>query len=161
VLVNNPMRVAIYYRWSLVLPLCLPIAVILALVPLAPYLNSLPPPLATPIMILVWSLLAGGVPYVISACGLWFWMRGKSERGLRRIAYAAPLVMLGVYALCLLALSLAIEPEPPFTSAWWIDGTLVFFAYSAMLIMLLGYLYVVVVDGLRWFLKRKGVVVEA
>ena len=154
------MRVTTYYRWSLVLPLCLPIAVILALVPLAPYLNSMPVPLTTPIMVLVWSLLAGGVPYVISACALWFWMRGKSERGLRRITYVAPLVMIGVYALCCLALALVVAPDPVFTSAWWSD-LLVFVAYSAALIIALGYGYVVVVDGVRWFLKRKRLVVEA
>jgi len=154
--VEPPMRVTTYYRWSLALPICLPLAVILALAPLTLVQDSVPFPLTAVLVVFVWSLIMGGVPYLILAGGLWFWMRGKSERGLRRITYLAPLVMIGVYALCLVALSLALGlgPEP------W-ESTLGFMALSAVSILGLGYLYVFFIDGLRWFLKRKGIVVEA
>lgn len=90
------MRVITYYRWSLVFPLALPVV----LVPLSAYLEHLPSPLAFVVGLLVLSLLVGRVPYVILACGLWLWMRGKSEQAIHCASYVAPLAMIGVFALC-------------------------------------------------------------
>lgn len=90
-----------YYRWALVLPLLLP-----ALASPLALLNPLPPLLAVLTMYLFWSVLIGGVPYLLFAIGFLLWTRGASEKRVRAGILLSPLVYTAVLMVCFTALLL-------------------------------------------------------
>lgn len=92
------MSVRSYYRWALALPLLVP-----ALAWPLTLLNPLPGGLAVVAMFLFWSMLVGGVPYVLFAAGFLLWMRGRSDDRVRRAILAAPLLFAVWLAICLTA----------------------------------------------------------
>lgn len=97
------MSVRSYYRWALALPLLVPaLALPLTL------LNPLPGGLALVTMLLYWSLLVGGVPYVLFAAGFLLWMRGRPNDAVRTGIRVAPLVYAAWLTFCL-ALFLAVD----------------------------------------------------
>ena len=81
------MTVRSYYRWALALPLLVP-----ALAWPLTLLNPLPGGLAVVAMFLYWSVLVGGVPYVLFAAGFLLWMRGRPDDQVRTGIQVAPLV---------------------------------------------------------------------
>jgi hypothetical protein len=89
------MSTRVYYRLSLALPFVLP-AVTSAVVYLLDVGNA---PGVLALVWIVWivllsSLIYGGVPYAILAAGLLWWSRGKNEERLLGSLYLAPVVML-------------------------------------------------------------------
>lgn len=122
------MSVKSYYRWALVLPLLLP-----ALAwPLALF-NPLPPVLAAVAMYLFWSVLIGGVPYLLFAVGFLLWTRDASEGRVRTGILLSPLVYTAVLMACFTALQ-AVEGDTPSSG-----DSLLFFAVFGLLF---GYAYV-------------------
>lgn len=93
------MSVKSYYRWALVLPLLLPAVAW----PLALF-NPLPPVLAAVTMYLFWSVLIGGVPYLLFAIGFLLWTRGASGERVRTGILLSPLVYTTVLMACFTAL---------------------------------------------------------
>jgi hypothetical protein len=130
-----------YYRWALVLPLLLP-----ALAwPLALF-NPLPPVLAAVAMYLFWSVLIGGVPYLLFAIGFLLWTRGASGERVRRGILVSPLVYTAVLMAC-------------FTALRWVEGnnpsngdSLLFFAVFGLLF---GYGYVGLAEVGRVLLRTR------
>lgn len=93
------MSVKSYYRWTLVLPLLLP-----ALASPLALFNPLPPLPAAVLMFLFWSVLIGGVPYLLFAIGFLLWTRGASGERVRRGILVSPLVYTAVLMICFTAL---------------------------------------------------------
>lgn len=123
------------YKWSLALPVLVP----LALLPLALSWQTAPGPVQWVLQVLVFSLMYGGVPYVVLVSALVWWMRGKGEREIRRALGLAPLLMLPIFWVCLWGYLLwTTWPEVRPADFW---GTLVLSEY----VIVLGYAYVLVV----------------
>lgn len=91
------MSVGTYYRWTLALPLAVPAL----LSPLMLVGDDLPDPLRTLLGLLFYSVIIGGVPYVLFAAGFLGWMRGKSDREVRVAILVAPLLYTAVLFICL------------------------------------------------------------
>lgn len=91
------MSVQSYYRGALLLPLVVP-ALFSALLLLG---DRLPPGLAGITFLLYWSLLIGGIPYLVFAGGFLLWARGRSEREVRRGILLSPLVYAPLLMICL------------------------------------------------------------
>ena len=138
-------RTTTFYRWTLLLPVVIPVLAGVAIWILQLESIGL---IAVP---LVLSLSIGGVPYVIGGLGLFFWMRGKRGSEIGRISYWVPLLLLPLLWLWMIVLT---WPEPVrqefrlvvsmimYFSAWWLG---------------LGYAYVALIhlarfaaEGLGW-----------
>jgi hypothetical protein len=138
-------RTTTFYRWTLLLPVVIPVLAGVAIWILQLESIGL---IAAP---LVLSLSYGGVPYVIGGLGLFFWMRGKRGSEIGRISYWVPLLLLPLLWLWMMVLT---WPEPVrqefrlvvsmimYFSAWWLG---------------LGYAYVALIhlarfaaEGLGW-----------
>ncbi len=92
------MSIQSYYRRALALPVVVP-----ALVSMLLLLETrLPPDVGVVVFLLYWSLLIGGVPYVLFAVGFVLWARGRSDRELRRGMLLAPLVYALVLVVCVM-----------------------------------------------------------
>jgi hypothetical protein len=90
------MSIKSYYRWALLLPLAVPaIASPLLLV------QSMPPLLAAVVWFLFWSVLIGGIPYVVFATAFLLWMRRLPEHRVRTCILFSPLVYAAVLLTCL------------------------------------------------------------
>lgn len=90
------MSVRSYYRWALALPLLVP-----ALVSPLTLLDPLPDGVRVVTMFLYWSVLIGGVPYVLFAIGFLLWMRGRPDAAVRTGILMSPLVYAAWLVLCL------------------------------------------------------------
>lgn len=93
------MSVKTYYRWALLLPLVLPA---LAL-PLA-RVDLLPPGVDVLVMLLTWSLMVGGIPYVLFAAGFLVWMGRVPEDRVRGGILLSPVIYTAVLIACFSAL---------------------------------------------------------
>lgn len=130
------MSIRSYYRRALVLPLLLP-ALTLPLVLLE---VRVPDGLGLAAFLLYWSLLIGGIPYVLFAAGFLLWSRGRSDGEVRRAILLSPMVYAAVLMVCAVGF-LAID-----SSVFWnnVDdvGTLgvtaVLFGYAYVLLAELG-----------------------
>ena len=88
------MSVRSYYRWALALPLLVPaLAWLLALVEPGDVVRAA-------LLLLYWSVVIGGVPYLLFAAGFLLWMRRVPEDRLRRGILLAPLVYTPVLLVC-------------------------------------------------------------
>ncbi|HEX6372935.1 MAG TPA: hypothetical protein VF006_28690 [Longimicrobium sp.] len=133
------MSVKSYYRWALVLPLLLP-----ALASPLALLNPLPPLLALVAMYLFWSVLIGGVPYLLFTIGFLLWTRGASEERVRRAILVSPLLYTAVLMACFTALLLV---EGSWSGSG--DSLVLFGAFG----LLFGYGYVGVAEAGRVLLR--------
>ena len=78
------------YKLSLLLPIIVPILFAPALF----FIRSIGESGATVLMTILYSLVYGGIPYLILVGILLFWMRGKDETQIRRALLLSPLLML-------------------------------------------------------------------
>jgi hypothetical protein len=85
-----------YYRWALVLPLALPLLSTGLML-----LDGMPSLVNAVNLYLYWSLLLGGIPYVLFATGFLLWSRGRSDAQVRRGILLAPLVFTPWLVVCL------------------------------------------------------------
>ena len=134
-----------YYRWALLLPLVVPaVFSLLALVPEP----RVPQAVGALLMFLFYSLLIGGIPYVLFALGFLVWSRGRDARSVRKAIYVSPLTYAGVLSACVLGYA-----------AW--DGDLTHQGAGGTLILLgscafvFGYAYVALAELLRVWLGAR------
>src|SRR5918993_3410861 len=93
-----------YFQISLLLPIAAPL-VSLSFAGLFASPSPGPAPGWRVVLLLLFgSLLFGGVPYILFAAGLLFWMRGKGAREVQRMTYVAPLLFIPVFVSCAVAL---------------------------------------------------------
>jgi Trk-type K+ transport system membrane component len=122
------MSIKSYYRWALLLPLAVP-----ALASPLLLVQSMPPLLVAVLWFLFWSVLIGGIPYVVFATAFLLWMRRLPEHRVRTGILLSPLVYAAVLFTCLTLFLL-------------VDGSLANSAESlggvVMLGLLFGYGYV-------------------
>lgn len=93
------------YRFSIWLPLLVPMAVILAMNVLLKGFGVPKPSglLDVALETLASSAVFGGLPYVLLALWATRWIRGRSEPEIRRLMFMAPLLMIGVFvAACMI-----------------------------------------------------------
>lgn len=136
--VEATMSVKSYYRWALALPLLVPaLASPLALLDAGGVVG-------VALFFLFWSVVIGGVPYLLFAGGFLLWMRRVPEHRVRRGILLAPLAYTAVLLACF-ALFLVI------------DGTLANSSDSlgslAVFSLFFGYLYVILAEAGRAFLR--------
>jgi hypothetical protein len=140
------MPVKNYYRWALLLPLAVP-----ALASLLLLVEPRSPGLGLVLMYLFWSLLIGGVPYLLFAAGFVVWMRRAPEHRLRAGILLSPLIYAAVLLVC-------------FTLFLVVDGTLVnsveFLGTLAIFAVLFGYAYVALAEAGRALLGAAPVRAE-
>jgi hypothetical protein len=135
--------VATFFRWSLAMPLVLPLLVL----PLGLARNEV----GGLGFLLLMSLVFGGVPYLVFAALLLWWSRGKSEAQLRRAGLLAPVLMLPVYWLCLIldtAITRQIVRDPADL------GNLMF--TLSLFILTFGYAYVILAMAMLALFTRLG-----
>ena len=136
-----------YFQISLLLPIA---------VPLVSLFFASPGPLRgwrVVLLLLFGSLLLGGIPYLLFAAGLLFWMRGKSAREVQRMTYVAPLLFIPVFVSCAVALAIL---ELILSGTNKVEAGLVLL--SCALILIFGYVYVLAVNVSHAILKAIGVV---
>lgn len=96
--------------------------------------------------IFLFSLLIGGVPYLIFVAGVLLWSRGRSDSAIRKLSFIAPLLFVLVTAAIspvALLFGLPLREIPVFIAA---------FAFYALIF---GYLYVFIVNSVyEVFLAR-------
>jgi hypothetical protein len=129
-----------YYRRVLVLPVLMP-----ALASALLLLGELPPGLGVVVFVLYWSLLLGGVPYLLFAGGFMLWARGRTDRQVRTGILLAPLV----YAPLLMACFVAFLAVDGTFGNGGVEGTLELGGFA----VLFGYGYVVLAELGRVLLR--------
>jgi len=140
-----------YFQISLLLPIAAPLVSL--------FIASLfagPGPLRgwrVVLLLLFGSLLLGGIPYILFAAGLFFWMRGKSAREVQRMTYVAPLLFIPVFVSCAVALAIL---ELILSGNNKVEAGLVLLGCAVILIF--GYVYVLAVNVSHAILKAIGVV---
>jgi hypothetical protein len=131
----------IFYRSSLALPLAVPLLVIL-LFRIAPW--HPPAAVGTALAYVGISIFFGGIPYAALATWGLFWIGHHSESEIRARAVVAPLLMVPAYGLqCAIAAAVG----------GGVDVAVRIFFLGSVLILILGYAYVLVVFGLRTALR--------
>jgi hypothetical protein len=94
------------YRFSIWLPLIVPLAVI-AIMNLLIKGLGMPKPsgfVDVALEALAYSAIYGGLPYILlAAWGTW-WIRGRSEPDIRRLMFLAPLLMVALFAVACLVM---------------------------------------------------------
>lgn len=132
------MSVKSYYRWTLLLPLLVPaLASPLSLLESRGGLGAV-------LFFLYWSVIIGGVPYLLFAAGFLVWMRRVPDERVRIGILVSPLVYTAVL---LVALTLFLLVDGAFPSS---GDSLGFFAVCSLVI---GYFYVALAEGGRAFLR--------
>ena len=141
------MNVTRAYKLSLLLPILVPALFAPALL----FIRSLTEGAATVLMVIITSVVYGGVPYLILVVLLLRWMRGKSEAQIRRALMLSPLLMLiifqavaGVWVACFS------EARPRINQ--FMGSLLVLTPF----VLLFGYAYVGAAFGLIRVLKRRN-----
>lgn len=129
------MRPSQLYKWSLALPVLVPVV----LWPLALSWRTAPERVQWVLQVLVLSLVYGGLPYLVLVSALLWWMRGKEDREIRRALRLAPLLMLPIFWGCLWGYLLWTSWPEVRASDFW--GALELSGY----VIVLGYVYVLVV----------------
>lgn len=135
-----------YYRRAMFLPLVLPFAAM----PLYPLIDgaALPGLVAFAIGLLFWSLVIGGVPYVVFLVLFLRWMRGKTARRVRRAVLMAPLrytsVLFAWVLVWVVPLALLDGGRLETRAVWALTACA----------LVVGYAYVALAEAGRWLLER-------
>jgi hypothetical protein len=122
------MSIYTIYRACVWLPIFVPAAVILVA-------NTFDVRLSNGVAweVLAYSLLYGGLPYVVLATWATWWVGGRTEAEIRRLMFRAPLLMVAVFVPVSLAVGLVVGVFEPFAAVA---------ALGAAVIVPLGYAYV-------------------
>lgn len=97
----------------------------------------------------MYSLPSAGMPYILFALGLAWWMQGKAPNVLRQATLWAPMLFVPCAWLGIVAQS-ALLHDPAGTGG--VGGSLMI----ALGVLLVGYTYVGVVEAARWYGERIG-----
>ncbi len=132
------MNIIRIYKFSLVLPLIVPLLI------------ALFPPFIT---VALYAFVVGGIPYIFLA-GLLLWlMRGKSEEQVRKILMWSPVLMLLVFDALGLFIGVFILPKGRVSDN--LMGFALTLLFLSQLILFIGYAYVLIVFGYVALLKRQ------
>jgi uncharacterized membrane protein len=123
-----------YFQLSLLLPLILPVIVLLLFEP--SFANG------GIVLILMFSLYFGALPYLLFVIGLLFWMRRKDVREIQRMTFIAPLVFTGFFITCVITV---IPIQLLMIGEVRIEADVVF--QCCVVILTLGYAYVLVANA--------------
>lgn len=146
------MSTTLAYKWSLAIPIILP----MLLFPVMYSGANLPEWLETVVAVIVWSGLLGGIPYAIVAVLLLLWARSRGEAQIRRGLLLSPLIMLLVFG-AFLGIVRLLQNLKGLEGLHYREVM----AFSIPCILILGYVYVGIVFGVVWLLRRKGVLISA
>lgn len=138
---EGPMPLKSYYRWALLLPVVVPALTL----PLIPVVDSLPPLAVVALIYLWWSMLLGGIPYLLFAGAFLAWMREQPDARVRRGILLAPIAYVLVLAVCT-ALFLVVDG----TFSWETLGLVAAFGLA------FGYAYVAIAEGGRLLVRAGG-----
>lgn len=129
------------FQYSLVLPLIPPLLVL----PLWFVRESINENSAGAFVLIViaYSGIVGGIPYLILAAALLIWMRNKDLVLIRRVLLISPVLMLPIFSVCLGIYTMFFERHPSLNEY---SFGLIFFS---VFIVLFGYTYVGLVFGLE------------
>lgn len=133
------MSLKTYYRRALLLPVVLPF--------LAYPLLLLGDGVGSGTIMLQYSLVIGGIPYLLFAGGFLLWMRGRTERAVHVGILLSPLVYAMVMMTCL---TVFLGADGMFQSGLEMLG--IAGAFS----LLFGYAYVALAEAGRVLLRRRG-----
>jgi hypothetical protein len=141
------MNVKPVYKLSLLLPIIVPVL----FAPTLLFFKSLSESTATVLMIIITSLVYGGVPYLILVGLLLRWMRDKNEAQIRRALILSPLFMIVIFQLVAgVYIALFSEARPRINQ--FIGSLIILTPF----ILLFGYAYVGIAFGLiRVWKKRR------
>jgi tetratricopeptide (TPR) repeat protein len=137
-----------YFLFSFLLPIILPLVTLL--VTRAGFRES-----NSGVLILWGSLLIGGVPYILFLAALFYWARDKDFKAIQRVTPIAPLLFIPVFVYCALAI---IPLQILKTGEVRVEGNVVF--NFCILILILGYFYVLLANGGFYLLKFIGFIKE-
>ena len=128
-----------YYRVTLALPL--PVSAVVYLLGRSKLVPAIPD--------VVWySMLVGGIPYLLLAAVMFFWVKGRSEQAIHQVIYMSPFFMVVLLAI---AVPLFL---PAIRGARAADrGMVDAFARHSIVTLLVGYLYVAAVQSVYIALK--------
>lgn len=126
------------YKFSLLLPLIVPLVIGLFFIPL--------------LTIALYATVIGGIPYIFLAALLLLSMRGKSEEQIRKILIWSPVLMLFLFDGLVLFGGVFILPENRISNNLSEFALTLFFL--SVFILLVGYAYVLAVFGYVALLKR-------
>jgi hypothetical protein len=141
------MTVQRFYRLSLLLPLLLPL----------PFLATGSTASSALGMLLAFSLVYGGIPYAILACGLLFWLHDRDEHEINIMLFLAPWLMMPLQILCVSVAALL--PTSTGSTIWEAFSMgLAFGLYLCFFVFCFGYVYAALTQVLLWLLRRCGVV---
>jgi amino acid transporter len=101
------------------------------------------------LIVIAFSGIVGGIPYLILTVALLIWMRDKELPSIRRAILLSPLMMIPIYAFCLGVYVLIFERDPSL-GEYFIG----LFFYGAF-IPIFGYAYVGVAFGLEKLLRAE------
>ena len=147
----SPTRI---YRFSIWLPLLVPVVVIIAYNIWITGLG-LPKPSGffdVALELLAYSALYGGLPYIGLASWATWWVGRQPEREIRRIMFLAPLLMLAVWLVACLVMGTIADRM----RVWLSVATL-----GATVIIPLGYIYVTMAVLLRHWLGPRATEAQA
>ncbi len=136
------------YRFSLWLPLIVPAVVIVAMNILVNGLGMPKPSVVLDVTLerIAGSGLFGGLPYLALALWARRWMRGRSEREIQRLMFAAPVLMIGAFSVFCVAMGVFADRMSIWLRIAW---------EFSPLILILGYAYVAVTLLLRAVVVRR------
>lgn len=122
-----------YFQASLVLPLVVPLVLALtAFLTSSQVIDGFA-------AVFMFSLMLGGIPYLIFAAGVLIWSRSRPASAIRRLSYFAPvLLVIGTDLLSLMALFFGISPREV------LAFVVIFSSYA----LIFGYLYVFIINFL-------------
>ena len=139
------------YKYSLALPIVLPV-ICLLIAPLTPSnLDTVYGPIARVLMAFILSGVIGGIPYAILAIGLLVWMRDKDLIQIRKALLLSPLFLIPIVlfgGLIFIAVGLNVSASYPLVYVYYM---LVFSACT----LAFGYFYVLIVFGLARLIRKR------
>ncbi len=140
------MRAANYFRLSLAAPLLVPVLAVALDFAWSGFTH-----VTGWTFILVFSLLIGGVPYIVFVAAVLLWSRGKSARAIYRLSFVSPPLFAAVFVTLWIPVTLIAESGP-----YAFDAALTSGGYYALFCLGLGYIYVAFVHVAYAVLRRLG-----
>lgn len=108
--------------------------------------------LGLPLLITVYSVIIGGIPYVFFMVGLLVWSRGKSDTQIHRMFWFSPLLFTPVFWLfAFIAGTLFNDGNPDPQRFIGFSSAFIFFSGC---ILVLGYIYVIFVSAIYYLFKE-------
>lgn len=136
------MNVIRVYKYSLSLPIIFPL---LSLLFLYLFEGIMPSGLTDSLCLVVYSGILGGLPYIILAASLLFWMRGKTELQITIALLLSPILMVIIFAVCFALIVFYFVLINGVMEGFSL--LLIWFGVLAMFTLIFGYKYVFLVLG--------------